>query len=107
MNCATDISQYHYDVGFQDGYMACKEEYAERAKKKREQRIKEREKVLYFLKQKALGVFVLIFTAISIWLLDGDATIGAVMIPLGIMLIFSKKPIIYGKYYWEMEDEYT
>lgn len=105
MNNAVSISQYHYDVGFQDGYMACKEEFAERAKKKREQRIKERENALYFLRQKSLGVFVLIFTAISIWLLDGDATIGAVMIPLGIALIFSKKLIIYGKYYWEMEDE--
>lgn len=105
MNNAVSISQHHYDVGFQDGYMACKEEYAKRAEKKREQRIKEREKALYFLKQKALGVFVLIFTAISVWLLDGDATIGAVIIPLGIALIFSKKPIIYGKYYWKMEDE--
>lgn len=107
MNCATDISQYHYDLGFQDGYMACKEEYTERAKQKREQRIKEREKALYFLRQKALGIFVLIFTVISIWLLDGDATVGVVMILLGIALIFSKKPIIYGKYYWEMEDEST
>lgn len=107
MNCATDISQYHYDLGFQDGYMACKEEYMERAKQKREQRIKEREKALYFLRQKALGIFVLIFTVISIWLLDGDATVGVVIIPLGIALIFSKKPIIYGKYYWEMEDKST
>ncbi|WP_289307849.1 hypothetical protein [uncultured Phocaeicola sp.] len=107
MNCAADISQYHYDLGFQDGYMACKEEYTERAKQKQEQRIKEREKALYFLRQKLLGVFVLIFTAISIWLLDGDATIGAIMIPLGVALVFSKKPIIYGKYYWEMEDEST
>ena len=76
-------------------------------KNKREQRIEEREKDLYFLKQKVLGVFVLIFTAISIWLLDGDATVGVVMIPLGIALIFSKKTIIYGKYYWKMEDEST
>lgn len=106
-NYAADMSQYHSDIGFQDGYMACKEEYVDRAKKRQEQRIKEREKALYFLKQKALGVFVLIFTAISIGVLDGDATVGVVMIPLGIALIFSKKPIIYGKYYWKMEDEST
>ena len=26
MNCATNMNQYHYDMGFQDGYMACKNE---------------------------------------------------------------------------------
>lgn len=104
MNCVKNVNQYHYDTGFQDGYMACKAEYVERAKKRREQRIEEREKALYFLKQKLLGVVALALTVLSIWLLDGDATIGLIMLPLGLALIFSKKPIVYGKYYWKQEE---
>jgi hypothetical protein len=103
MNCATNINQYHYDMGFQDGYMACINEYKKKAKEHREQQIKARERFLYFLKQKLLGVVALVLTVVSTWLLDGDATVGMIMIPLGLVLIFSNKPIVYGKYYWEQE----
>lgn len=102
-NCAANMSQYHYDIGFQDGYMACKKEFAEKAKIKREQRMEKREKALYFLKQKLLGISVLIFTAVSVWVLEGDVTIGILTIPLGIALLFSKKPIMYDDYFWITE----
>ncbi|MCX4374553.1 MAG: hypothetical protein OSJ61_00110 [Lachnospiraceae bacterium] len=104
MNCATNMNQYHYDMGFQDGYMACKNEYKKKAKDHREQQIKARERFLYFLKQKLLGVVALALTVAFTWLLDGDATVGIIMIPLGLTLIFSNKPIVYGKYYWEQEE---
>lgn len=104
MNCATNINQYHYDMGFQDGYVACRNEYKKKAKEHRKQQIKARERFIYFLKQKLLGVVALVLTMVSTWLLDGDATIGVIMIPLGLVLIFSNKPIVYGKYYWEQEE---
>lgn len=104
MNSVADTSRYHYDLGFQDGYMACKDDYKKRVREHRKQQIETREKFLYFLKQKLLGVATLALTVLSIWLLDGDATIGVIMFPLGLALIFSKKPIVYGKYYWKQEE---
>lgn len=105
INCAADMSQYHYNVGFQDGYMACEKEFTEKAEIKRKQKMEEREKALYFLKQRFIGIFVLILTIVSVWALEGDATMGLFTVPLGIALLFSKKPIIYGKYFWKMEEQ--
>ena len=85
-------------------YMACINEYKKKAKEHREQQIKARERFLYFLKQKLLGVVAFVLTVVFTWLLDGDATVGMIMIPLGLALIFSNKPIVYGKYYWEQEE---
>lgn len=32
MNSVGGTSRYHYDLGFQDGYMACKKDYKNRVK---------------------------------------------------------------------------
>lgn len=104
MDNLADVSRNPYDLGFQDGYMACKNEYKKKARECRKQQIEAREKFLYFLKQKLLGVLSLSLTAVSIWLLDGDATIGVIMIPIGVALIFSNKPLIYGEYCWKGEE---
>lgn len=85
----------NFGMGFQDGYMACINEYKKKAKEHREQQIKARERFLYFLKQKLLGVVALVLTVVSTWLLNGDATVGMIMMPLGLALIFSNKPIIW------------
>lgn len=70
-----------YETGYTTGYRTCQLDYNER----------ERERWLYFLKQKAVGVFLLLLTILAIKLLDGDATIALLTIPLGLMLIFSKE----------------
>ena len=100
MNMILDASRYHYDLGFLEGYMSCKKGYHKRAIECRKRQIETREKFLYFLKQKLLGIATLILTVLSIWLLDGDVTIGVIMLPLGLVLIFSNKPLIYGEYYF-------
>ncbi len=58
----------------------------------------------YFLKQRALGAAVLVFTVLAVWILEGDATIALIMVPLGLMLIFSRKKILVNDYYFEIKE---
>ena len=53
-----------------------------------------RESLLYKAKQKLLGVAAIGVSIASPLLLDGDATISVIMLPLGIYMIFTKKKVI-------------
>ena len=53
-----------------------------------------RESLLYKAKQKLLGVVAIGASMASPLLLDGDATISVIMLPLGIYMIFTKKKVI-------------
>lgn len=59
----------------------------------------------YFLTQKLYGLAVLIITVIAVWVLDGDATIAVITVPLGVVLITSREMLIANKYYWQHESE--
>lgn len=50
-----------------------------------------RESLLYKAKQKMLGVVAICISIVSPLLLDGDATISLIMLPLGIYMIFTKE----------------
>ena len=54
-----------------------------------------REKILYYAKQKLLGILAIGVSIASPLLLDGDATISVIMLPLGIYVLFTKKKVIY------------
>ena len=54
-----------------------------------------RESVLYKAKQKFIGLIAIAVSIASPILLDGDATISVIMLPLGIYMIFTKKKVIY------------
>lgn len=45
----------------------------------------------YFLKQRALGAVLLAVTVLAVWILEGDATIALITVPLGLALVFSYK----------------
>ena len=53
-----------------------------------------RESLLYKAKQKLLGVAAIGVSIASPLLLDGDATISVIMLPLGIYMIFTKEKVI-------------
>ena len=69
-----------------------KEKARERKKRKR-----------YFLTQKLYGVAMLILTAVSVKLLEGDITVAFILVPMGIVLITSKEMLIVNEYFWESE----
>lgn len=93
----SDAESKSYD----EGYRACQLDYKQRAKERKQLKIQEKRRRLYFLKQKVIGVFFLVFTIFAIKLLDGDATIALLTVPLGLMLIFSKEKWWMDNYYFE------
>ena len=58
----------------------------------------------YFLKQRALGAAVLVFTVLAVWILEGDATIALITVPLGLALVFSKQMLVVNEYYFRTEE---
>ena len=53
-----------------------------------------RESLLYKTKQKLLGLLAIAASIASPLLLDGDATISVIMLPLGIYMLFTKEKVI-------------
>ena len=53
-----------------------------------------RENILYYAKQKLLGLLAIAASIASPLLLDGDATISVIMLPLGIYILFTKEKVI-------------
>lgn len=54
-----------------------------------------RESLLYKAKQKLLGILAIAVSIASPILLDGDATISIIMLPLGIYILFTKEKVVY------------
>ena len=75
---------------------------AERHRRRREQLRRQRR--WYFIKQKLTGIAVLAFTAFVVWLLDGDATIAVLTVPLGMYLVFSREMLITNNFYWQTKE---
>ena len=53
-----------------------------------------REEFLYKTKQKLLGLLAIGISIVTPLLLDGDATISVITLPLGLYLLFTKKKVI-------------
>ena len=53
-----------------------------------------RESLLYKAKQKLLGLLAIGVSIASPLLLDGDATISVIMLPLGLYLLFTKEKVV-------------
>lgn len=58
----------------------------------------------YYLVQKLFGVFF-ILTGVAVYVLEWDATMLVLGLPLGFGLIFTKKPMVINRLYFEMEEE--
>lgn len=93
-----------YEDSYINGYADALEDMRrwQQARRQREQDRQARR--WYFLKQRALGVAVLIFTVLAVWILEGDATIALITVPLGLALIFSGKKLVVNGYYFETEE---
>ena len=53
-----------------------------------------REMFLYKAKQKLLGIVAICVSIASPLLLDGDATISLIMLPLGLYFLFTKEKVV-------------
>lgn len=59
------------------------------------ERKKKRESLFYKVKQKLIGTALIIISVLIPILLEGDATISVIMLPLGIYVLFTKKKVVY------------
>jgi hypothetical protein len=64
-----------------------------------------KEKLYYYIIQKAVGVILAALGAITIWLSKGDITGFVFMIVFAFPLIFSKNKILMFGYFFNEEDE--
>ena len=87
------------EAAYIKGYMTA-ELRSGKGERERENARKEKR---YFLTQKLYGVAMLILTAVSVKLLEGDITAAFILVPMGIVLITSKEMLIVNKYFWECE----
>lgn len=56
----------------------------------------------YFIKQKLMGLLLVLLGIATMFLLDGDFTFTAFIVPIGLWLIFTRSMAIDGEY----EDEF-
>lgn len=92
---------YGYETGFEAGYKACEEDRKRLEVERKERRLKENRRRLCFVKQKLIGVLMIFLTGFIVKILDGDATIAVITVPLACTMIFSKKKIWMDDYYRE------
>lgn len=92
-----DTYKENFDRAYMIGYTDAINQERNRRREARERR--ERKK--YYATQKIVGVAMLIYTAVAIRILEGDATIAFVTVPLGLSMLLSKEMLIINKYYWK------
>lgn len=63
-----------------------------------------KKKKMYFIKQKLMGVLVIVLGILSVILSEGDGTAALVIIPMGVGLIITKDMVLMNDYYWEMKE---
>ena len=60
-----------------------------------EEQLQKRELFLHKAKQKLLGIIAIGISIISPFIMDGDATISILMLPMGLYTLFTKENTIY------------
>lgn len=93
-----------YRHGYKNGYSDAIEDMRLRQRKRRQQERIRQQRRWYFIKQRLTGLFLIVFTALIVKALDGDATIALITVPLGLYLIFTKEMCIENNFYWEMKE---
>ena len=63
-----------------------------------------KKKKMYFIKQKLVGVLVIVLAILSVIFSEGDGTAALVMVPMGIGLIITKDMVLMNDYYWKMKE---
>lgn len=84
-------------AAYRRGYADALEDMRQRKREKKRRR-------QYFIMQKLSGIALLTFTALAVYILEGDATIAILTVPLALYMIFSREMCIVNRYYWEMKE---
>ena len=89
------------------GYADALEDMRKRRMRKKEREQERKARRWYFLKQKAMGAALLALTVVMVKILEGDATIALITVPLGLYMICSREMMLINGYYWETKERET
>ena len=81
-------------AAYRRGYADALEDMRQRQREKKRRR-------QYFIMS---GIALLAFTALAVYILEGDATIAVFTVPLALYMIFSREMCIVNSYYWETKE---
>lgn len=59
----------------------------------------------YFIKQRLIGLGILLLSALTIYWLDGNATLAVILLPIGLTLVLSRRMWIVNDHYFDVMDE--
>lgn len=76
-------------------------EFLERYHRREQRERRKQQRRWYFIKQRLYGIALLIFTVLAVRLMDGDATLALVTVPLGLCMILGKDMLITNEFYWQ------
>lgn len=65
--------------------------------------MKDNRRKKYFVKQKLLGLSLIILAIITAILTEGDITLAFILVPIGLGIIFTKEMVLMNDYYYEMK----
>ena len=91
------IDQESYRAGYNAGAAESYTIYRKRLER-------EYGRFIYFLKQKLLGVLLLVVTFLTVKLLNGDATIAIFTVPYGLALICGRNMLLVNDFYWKEKE---
>lgn len=93
-----------YEQGYEDALRDMEERELRRKQLRIERQNRRRRRKIAFLKQKMLGALTLALSIATPMLLDGDATICVITVPMGLALIFSKEYMLSDNYARELAE---
>lgn len=94
MQSANVSVAYDYDSQYytlEEAREIIRKEKREAARRKAEERVYKRQEMLYYFKQKCIGLVLAGLGVLCTFLMDGDATVSLVLVPLGLSVFLSKE----------------
>lgn len=70
------------------------EENRQKAIRRAERKAMKRAEAIYYIKQKLLGLAIITLSIAMPFILEGDATASVIMMPIGIVVFFTKEKVI-------------
>lgn len=63
------------------------------------------ERTKYFIKQKLIGLVMILIGVVSAIVLDGDVTVLSLFVTIGFIFVTTKSKILMNSYYYETEKQ--
>lgn len=66
--------------------------------------MKNNKRTIYFRKQRAMGIGMVLIAVLSALIFEGDASAAILIAPIGLYTIFTKRMVLTNDYYFEEQE---